>query len=331
MQNNPNNKKSIIKKIIVTFIVLAIIAGGITGGVIYLKNNKDKIEWNLITFPWEKKGFMWPWEQGNYTEEERIEKEIEEETVVISGLKKPTLEEPLTYDTNLGNITIDSIELTKKGYEIDITYNMNERSRYEPISIDLNKILVDGLDFELDKVTINKSSNQIIEITRPKFELYNKDGFKRLNIAYSERNTNNEESVGNLEISIPNRTSPTTKLGKRINIDKRETVNGKIELYYWKKVEDSDNTYLYFYAVNGLGKKTISVKKLLINDKLYDYKELKEELYPNSEKGFSIKIPKKDVKKIKKIEGAFFITTEEKDKYGKGIYLTNEYSLTIKD
>ena len=37
--------------------------------------------------------------------------------------------------------------------------------------------------------------------------------------------------------------------------------------------EDDNNTYLYFYVDNKAGEKTLSIKKLLINDKLYEIAE----------------------------------------------------------
>lgn len=331
MQNNPNNKKSIIKKIVVSIVILAIVVGAITGGVVYLNKNKDKLEWNLITFPWEKKGFMWPWEQGNYTAEEAVKKEIEEETVIVSGLKKPNFKEPETHETTYGTVTVESVELDKKGFEISLTYKSKNNDYKRAEYIELNKIIVDDLDFQLDKMTINVDSTEIIKLSRPKFELYNKDGFKKIELFYKERNSDGEEVVGNLDLSFYNMIEPTTKIGKKISVDKKTTVNGSINIYYWKRVVDSDNTYLYFYVENGDGQKTLSIKRLLLNDKIYDYPNLKEVFYSKTNRGFAIKIPKKDIKKIKDMEITFFIKTEPKDNYGEGIYMTNEFFATIKD
>lgn len=332
MQNNPNNKKNIIKTIIVSFIALALAVGTITGGVIYLKHNKEKLEFDFITFPWEKKDFMWPWEQGNYTEEEKIAKEIEEQTVTISGLKKPDFSEPIENETTYGILRLDSINLDKKGFELDMSYNNSRKYWYhEPVSIEIKKLLVDDLDFQIDKVTIEKSSNKIIKISRPKFELYNKNGFKKLTFYYKETNDVGETNEGFFDITVLNRTTPTTKLGRRINIDTKNTADGTISIYYWKKLTDDSNTYLYFYAENKGGSKDITIKKLLINDKLYDYSDLNEEIYTNSSLGFALTIPKKDVKNIKKIDISFFVKTKPKDNYGEGIYIMNEYSATIKD
>jgi len=76
--------------------------------------------------------------------------------------------------------------------------------------------------------------------------------------------------------------------------------------------------------------KNIKVKKLLINDELYDYSELNEVLYAGAEKIFYIVIPKNKVKEVKSFNISFFIINnakEQDDKVFPAIYSTLEYSL----
>ena len=121
---------------------------------------------------------------------------------------------------------------------------------------------------------------------------------------------NNERSVNNNKTGI-----------------KIDDLNGTI-IQYYKTITDASNTYLYFLVENTLEKQNadIKIRKLIINDKVFDAKEFDEKMGPQTKKLIYVEVPKDQFNKVKKFTISFFNISTSIEDESIGYYISNEYS-----
>ena len=98
-------------------------------------------------------------------------------------------------------------------------------------------------------------------------------------------------------------------------------------LSFYKQEEDIENTYIYFDVKNTQIKNltNIKLKKLIINDKLYEDADVNEDVYYSTEKLFYIKIPRKEIPNVKNFTVSFFIISGTENE-SQEIYITKEFT-----
>jgi len=112
-------------------------------------------------------------------------------------------------------------------------------------------------------------------------------------------------------------------------IEKSFTVQNKLRISYYKKIEAEDATYLYFQIDNSnqIDTQEVQLKKLVVNDEIYNKASVKVKSHYDSKNIFFIKIPRKDYRKVDKFMASFYII---KDADGnKSIYSTNELTFDL--
>ena len=102
-------------------------------------------------------------------------------------------------------------------------------------------------------------------------------------------------------------------------------------IQYYKTTTDETNTYLYFIITNQseVDLADIKIRRLLVNDKVYDTKDFDEEIGCETKKLVYIAIPKKTISKVKKFSISFFNISTNVESKAKSFYLSNEYSKEV--
>jgi len=118
-------------------------------------------------------------------------------------------------------------------------------------------------------------------------------------------------------------------------IESDNTIQGLVEFYngdnvkarYYRTLTDKDYTYIYFDFLNQnkYSKRNLKIKRLLINGKLYDYKDFNEEIYAGTEKIFYISIPRDEIKDVKSFNISFYMMTYDDTNHMISTYVTSEY------
>jgi len=312
-------KRAANKKGLVIVFLLALTFFGVGGYFVY--KNKDNFEWHL---PWEKE------EETSSPEKPKQNPIIQNSSTKNTKLDVPTLN-PKEISRNNTTIKVYGLEADDKGYSFKVDFTAKESTT----TINIEKVLIDGHDTSgslilTDSLDIHpqQPTTGIIKIPKTELDALNITGFKRLTLYFRLINEKSNKSLIRLDIEVFS------------NIDYDNSIKGLIEMFsggetlarYYQTLTDNDNTYIYFDFLNENRDeiKNIKVKKLLINDELYDYSELNEVLYAGAEKIFYIVIPKNKVKEVKSFNISFFIINnakEQDDKVFPAIYSTLEYSL----
>jgi len=318
-----NPLKKIILKITLYIIgILLILALSI--GAYEFVTNKDKFlsYFNLSTD-----------ENGKIVFNTRKNNESEEtnNTILVPNSISPTSskidDEILTYE----NFSSDD-----KGLTFDIQVKNN--SQTTDYTINCEKILVDGFDttssFEvfspadIEKkitVTINKSELDAL-------------GIYCINTLTFYYTINSNEYTTDKSSDIIR--SFTIKLYNDYTIDNSITggislgTYNNVEIRYLRMEEDAEYTYVYFDVKNSDSSfnKTLKVKKILVNDEIFKYKELNstdtnwsEDIYRNAEKIIYLEISKEKVPDVTSITVSFFVISSQ-DSYPDSVYVTNEFT-----
>lgn len=233
-------------------------------------------------------------------------------------------------------LTYQNFTSDDKGLTFDI--NINNNSKTTDYTINCEKILVDGFDtsssFEVfSPADIEKS----ISVTIKKSEL-DALGIYCINTLtfYYTVNSNQYETDKSSDII----RSFTIKLYNEITIE--NTIDGGInmgtynnlEMRFLRVEEDAEYTYMYFDVKNldSSQNKTLKVKKILVNDEIFKYKELNstdttwsEEIYRNAEKIIYLEISKEKVPDVTSITVSFFVISPQEN-YPDTVYVTNEFT-----
>lgn len=318
------------------FFVLLLTAIGLGVGGYLLYKNKDNLDLIL------------PWEKQEHDEEEHEPIIDDKEDNTSNG--KLFLPE-INPDTNIisGNefklgLYIKKIKATEKGYVIDFEYkndaNVEPNVEYikdGTIKLKCTKILIDEFEvsptFELEFNNKNKTSDKTT-ITIPIEELENLEvvTFNSLYFFVTmERedveNIEEEDEIFDVEGMIL--AYQDLNISNVKKIEKSYTVQNKVRISYYKKIEAEDATYLYFQTENSHQEYTqeIQLKKLLVNDEIYNKTSLKIKNHYDSKNIFFIKIPRKEYRKVDKFTASFYVI---KDNDGnKSIFSTNELTFDL--
>lgn len=313
MEKRASNKVGVFLVIVVALILL--------GGVFfYLYSNKDGIDWS----------FSWPW--GN--EEKKTEPSEDSDNIKLPNsntssnkeeLSMPSLkEEEVLEDTGDYKITISNLQNDDRGFTLDIVFKAYDND----YTFVLEKILVDGFD---TSVTLNKSVakgaqfKENIRINKSDLNLVNVSNFSNLTFYYRV-DTPSLSLTGNVikkSVTVNSIVMSDNVIKGLVEIDNYNQTT----VSYYTTVDDKDNYYIYFDFKNiSLNKKQqVSIKKLTINGKIYDYKDFKTEIYQGAEKVVYLVIPKSEVKTIENFTVSFTMLCEVEGKIT-AAYITNEYS-----
>ncbi len=307
MEKKSSNKVGII---IIVILVLALVGGS----AFYFYKNGISFELKL---PWQTE------KRASKDDSSKKEKEDEEEK------NKNEYAPPSFVDQDLAsgygyNINFSNFQKSNLGYDMDITFETKNNS----YTIYLEKVLVDGYD---TSVTFSKSLNpyesitQTLRINQTELDALDIVSFSRLELYIKCVDSTGKGKVERYEVNSQNIAPDNSRKGL-IRIDQKNQTN----VNYYKVQEDKDNTYIYFDFQNygAIRTQILSVKKLLINGKIYDYKDLNEEVYHGAEKIISLTIPKSEFKKVESFTVSFTMINEEEGKKT-AAYITNEYSKTI--
>ena len=262
------------------FVFLLTFVGLGVGGYLLYKN-KDNIS------------FVLPWEKEEY--EEKKDEPIIDDNKDNTSNGKLYLPE-VNPDTNIiaGNsyflgLYLKKLTATPKGYNLTLEYtkdsttDLNQVTFIEgPIILTCDKILLDEYEisptFKLEFERDVKMSDQVT-ITIPIEELENLEMVSFNSIYF----------FITLETNIPNHV-PENPEDKYTNIEgmlmayqdvdvtnykqieKSFSVQNKVRISYYKKIEAEDATYLYFQIDNAhqQDSQIIQLKKLIINDEIYN-------------------------------------------------------------
>ena len=154
---------------------------------------------------------------------------------------------------------------------------------------------------KLEKVRINKTELDSLEISN-----FNKLSF------YWRVSPSDSTKVSENIVHVSQPIEANNDIKGLIEIDNR---NGTLIRYY-RTVEDNDKTYIYFDFKNEskTDNKIILIKKMIINDKIYDASSFEENIYIKTE-----------FKNINSFTISFFVLVKEDDKLVQ-TYISNEYT-----
>lgn len=315
MQNYNNEEDFLVvqkpKKGRVKIIIILMILGALGFGGYYLYKNQEKFNLN-IKLPWFKK-------EVKEAEEEKDEV-ITDANTIVDGYEVPNMDEKKINNKN-GIITIKSIGIDSKGYVLNVDFQSSSAT------LIIEKLLIDGLNtsetLEL-KSEAEETASGVIRINKTELEPLDIHGFSEITIFYRVNTPDQEGNVSYERIKLYNKFNYDNSIKGLIQIYELENFT----LSYYKKEEDKDYVYLYFDARNKdyNTKKNIKLKKILINDNIYDNVDCEEEIYSISEKVFYITIPKKDIKNIDNFTIQFFVIGKDKENQVKEYYITNDYT-----
>lgn len=293
---------------------------GIGVGSFYLYKHRDTIDWN-IKLPWDKEK----------TEEEENNKDSENKQPNKEAMNRkldvPSMSEEVEKISDT-EIKFYNLEGDEKGYTIKVDVKTYASSA----TLKVEKVLVDGFDTSAtlditDNYDQNGSSTQFpttsyIRIPKTELDKLNIIGIRSIILYYKLETPEEKKDINRLELT----------LYSKIKYDNK--IKGLIELYhnngvlanYYQTLTDKDYTYIYFdfKNENHLQKKTIKIKKLVINDTIYEYKNFNTEIYNEAEKVFYLAIPKDKVKEVKNFTVSFFILDTEEKGFS-SVYITPEY------
>ena len=312
MEKRASNKVGVFLVIVVALILL--------GGVFfYLYSNKDGIDWS----------FSWPWENG----ENKIDQSDNPDNIKLPNsnsssnkeeLSMPSLKEEVWDGMGDYKIIVSNLQADDHGFTLDIAFEAY-RNDYTFV---LEKILVDGFD---TSVTLNKSVakgaqfKENIRINKSDLNLVNVSNFSNLTFYYrvDTPSLSLTGSVIKKSVTVNSIVMSDNVIKGLVEIDN----SNQTTVSYYTTVDDKDNYYIYFDFKNiSLNKKQqVSIKKLLINGKIYDYKDFKTEIYQGAEKVVYLIIPKSEVKTIENFTVSFTMLCEVDGKIT-AVYITNEYS-----
>ena len=301
-------------------ILVVIVLAGLAGGGYYLIKNKGKIniDWRL---PWQKKGIE------------------EQDSASDSNGGTNTKNGTTTFQSPIGIVTSDwtgreycegsfeNFEETKT--EIIVKYKLKgSRDGYPTkCDIEITKYTADGfLVSGSSKASVDEGEEKEFEIRILKSDLESQElsGINELALFVKYKTDREGENSLRIEkVSFNNeRSVNNNKTGIKI-----DDLNGTI-IQYYKTITDASNTYLYFLVENTLEKQNadIKIRKLIINDKVFDAKEFDEKMGPQTKKLIYVEVPKDQFNKVKKFTISFFNISTSIEDESIGYYISNEYS-----
>lgn len=241
-----------------------------------------------------------------------------------ASLVVPTIANPTLYRTDTLNISLTDLTADKNGYILHI--KATNTSNTKTYLFECNKIAIDGYETSATfKLMLSPYANETITTRITLEELNNLEiiDFNKLTF-FLNISQNGEVETTTREVRMSQHiTIDNTKKGL-LKVDEKN----KVVISYYKKIEDETDTYLYFEIENNSKKnQVIQIKKLVLNNKLYNIEDFKETTHFETKKIFYIKIPKKEIESITKLRISFFLFDPLEN--GKATYITNEKEFSI--
>lgn len=312
-------KRAVNQKGLLVILLIAIAIFGVGGYLLY--KNRDKFDWTL---PWEKEEEQYEVLGDKTGTNSTIEKNPNSNVKLIA----PTLSSEI-FNRNNTNLSFRDLKADDKGYTFTVDFVTFEGT----VTLNIEKILIDGHDTSAT-LTISdtkdvggkreqQATSATIQILKTELDALNIICFKKMTVFY--------RLTGDQDGKILNRADVNAFSGMDFNnITKgliEMSTGNNISVRYYRTLTDKDYTYIYFdfLSQERIKSKTIKIKKLLINDELYEYKDLNESIYASAEKIFYIAIPRKDIKDVKKFTISFFILEQDGDSIN-AAYITPDYT-----
>lgn len=295
--------------------VIAIFGGG--GFLIY--KYRDQIDWN-IKLPWSKES-----KSSIEEEEEKSNNKTTKKELII-----PRITEKNTISDLTSSFSVTEIKADDRGYVF--TIELLTEANWANLTIE--KILLDGYNTEATleisdakDIGEQKTTTKTIRINQTDLDKFNINGFSRLAFFYI---LEEPDKTLPLKMKVMTFESEYTIINGNkglIKVDEK----GSTLIEYSKTVKADNATYIYFEAQNSdlTANREIIIKRLMINNRLYEMPEFTETIYRGSRKSFYIKIPKEKIKNVNELLISFFILKKDDDGINKEIYITNEYSRTL--
>ncbi len=311
-------------------ILLIVVLAGLGCGGYFLYKHKDKlnIDWNF-TLPWQKEK-----EEKQAGSDNDLKQKTQKKQTDVT-FKAPEIVLKSSFD--IGKFCKAKVlDFKDSDTEFAVTLEISNIAAYTSYcEIEFYQFAADGYTIPGDaKVRVENGETKSVDITMNKSDLESQELASINTLFVSTRYTtapDADPSLKTLEIKFTN-TKPVNNDKNGINID----VLNNTTLKYYKTTTDATNTYLYFIFHNQSGSYTadIKVKKLLINDKIYDVKDFDEKLSPDSRRIVYIAVPKKIFSKVKKFTISFInISTnnrpDAKEDFKTSFYISNEYSREV--
>lgn len=313
INNGPIKKEKSLNTI--PILIIIIIVGIIAFGGYYIYQHKDELEITDII----------PWDDEEDKKEENKKESSNNSKLTIPSLNKAAV--------NVDEHLIKILEITAddKGYIITLGLTCN---RTEKCTMTVNEVLIDGYyvstTFSVtDYSDIERTPTEIqFRINQSELDNLEITAFKNITLFYYFEATDMDEKdkkALHCNSFTFNNTIPidNTKKGL-LNVDTKGTTTIK----YYKILKTSDYTYIYFDVknTNVWNYQTIMIKKLLINDRIYEMPKFEEKIYNSAEHLVYIKIPTDKIEEVKKITISFFIFEKDENNNNTKIYITNEFS-----
>lgn len=322
-ENLTPKKRSLWKMVLIFMMIVFLCAFGF--GSYYLIKNGNNIDWKAL---FEKKGpkidangrTIIDGDGGSTTNEVGSTKD--------NKLSLPTMDEK-TIGKDTYVITINNLNADDKGYTFDVELTAIDTS----YNLNCEKVLIDGYDFMVSfniSAPMGTSKKETIRINKTDLDALDINSFSNLRFYWyisNETKTDFKNEVVNVTQKI---SSDNTRKGliniDQISIDKSQ----KFNISYYQMVEDKEATYIYFDLKNNSNVKNVDVlvKKLIVNDKLYDVSSFSESMYMNSERIVGITIPKSEFSKVESFNISFFVIVKENNTISE-MYTSNEYTRKV--
>lgn len=310
------NNKSVIRmekratnKIGLFFLLLISIIGFSVGGYL-LYQNRDNID---FTLPWNKK------DEDKAEKEDKPKPEKNENNTSGGKLYLPEISPEtnlLRQDKSTAKLNITSLKATKEGYVLELKLTNVEFKG--TIKIDCEKILIDEYEltptFQMELVT-ESETDKTTKVTLPIAELENLEinNFRSLSFFINALYIGNRDTEEDTK-PIKSKTIVTAFQDKFVD-NTKETLTAfnaqdSVKIYYYKMLNVEDATYLYFLVdnTNKENNHQIEIKKLLVNQKIYNTPSINVKSHHNSKTTFFIKIPRKDFQTVEEVTASFAIT-----------------------
>ena len=246
----------------------------------------------------------------------------------------PVLTESMNkIDNNHFTLIFTDIKADKSGYVITASLT----SKVEYTTIEVTSMNIDGfyvstkfaISDRLDSgnnLNNQVATNQEFRIGKSELDELGIFGFNSIGFVYDFECSDKKETnrtfylVGTNSIDIVN---------ERKGLIQIDSTDNMIVSYY-KTVEDSDFTYIYFDFKNAsdLEDYTVLIKSLEINGKNYQLSGFEEKIYQKSEHTVYLTIPKNDFSKVSSFSVSFFVLNKPNGGKVEYLYYTNEYTKT---
>ncbi len=294
-------------------IVLAIVIFGVGGFLLY--KNRDSIDWSLSL----------PWDNKDDDNSPSSKKDKDKQSSEREELAKPKLNNYKVIEDRGITLIADNLVQNDQGFTFDLIYtNYNG-----DVTFTLEKVLVDKYDTTAnftEKVPAGQTMKKNVHVKQTELDIVNIKNFANLTLYIRIDTEDGPGKAVRYNLVVNNLLLNENKLEGLIEFEN----NKQSIISFYQVTEDKDNSYIYFDYLNDTANRTqvLTVKKLVINDEIYDVKSFSNEIYHGAEKLLYITVPKKDFKKIEKFTIGFTVLNYIDDELY-SVYITKEYSKTL--